>query len=195
MTEAFANCTNLNDIRFPSQLYYLGQGAFGKCKRLESISFDKESQLQTIADDAFSDCRGLHDLELPGHLESIAYEAFYKCDNLQHVRLPDTLKHIGDRAFYQCGLQDIQLPQELEYIGDSAFLKCKQLTYISIPTSVKYLGKWAFHGCNRLQMLEIHHDPDILGEWITNKNCIIRCVKGSRVAAYAEKNNLPVEYI
>lgn len=195
MQEAFANCTNLSGVRFPAQLNFLGTEAFDRCKRLESVRFEKDSQLKRIDGGAFSECRYLHDLVLPDGLETIEKEAFYKCDNLQRIQLPETLKYIGNSAFYQCSMREIELPRGLERIGDSAFLKCKQLQYVKIPTSVKYLGKWAFHGCNQLQVLEIEHDPEVIGEWITNKNCTIRCKEDSRMAAYARANNLHLEYI
>lgn len=53
----------------------------------------------------------------------------------------------------------------------------QKLTYIKIPEKVKRIGKWAFHGCDLLECLEIHHDPEEIGEWITNKNCMIKCKK------------------
>ncbi len=195
MKEAFAGCSNLTGVSFPSQLIFLGQSAFDRCKRLESISFDGKSELKTIETGAFAECRYLHELALPEQLEYIEKEAFYKCDQLKQILLPDTIKSIGDQAFYQCGLEELHLPQHVACIGDGAFLKCKNLEYVKIPDSVQYLGKWAFHGCNRLQMLEIAHDPEFIGEWITNKNCTIRCKQGSRMESYALKNELHLEYI
>lgn len=87
------------------------------------------------------------------------------------------------------------LPEGLEYIGDSAFLKCKKLEYVRIPSSVTTIEKWAFHGCNALKILEIHHDPEKVGEWITNKNCVIRCYQGSFMDTYAQKYEIKIEYL
>ena len=109
--------------------------------------------------------------------------------------MPGTLKRIGSKGFYQCGFQNVTLPDGLEYIGDSAFLKCKQLEYITIPESVHTIEKWAFHGCNHLRVLEIHHDPENVGEWITNKNCTIRCHKGSKMEAYARQYGMEIEHL
>ena len=126
---------------------------------------------------------------------SIREEAFYKCESLKELKLPKNLKRIGSRAFYQCGLQKLDLPEGLTEIGDSAFLKCKQLEYVKIPESVQKIGKWAFHGCGKLKVLEIHHDPSEVGEWVTNKNCVIRCRKDSRMEQYAKEYGMGVEEI
>lgn len=60
--------------------------------------------------------------------------------------------------------------------------------------NVRYLGKWIFHGCNRLQYLEIRHDPEFIGEWIINKAATIRCYKGSKVDRYCQQSGFKVEY-
>ena len=83
----------------------------------------------------------------------------------------------------------------MEYIGDSAFLKCKRLEYVCIPSSVHTIEKWAFHGCNALKVLEIRHDPKYVGEWITNKNCVIRCYQGSVMETYANGYGIQTEFI
>ena len=132
---------------------------------------------------------------LPKELEVIEEEAFYKCEALQEIELPSTLRTIGKRAFYQCGLKHLQLPDHLAFIGESAFLKCRSLAYVKIPKSVKSIEKWAFHGCGNLKILEIHHDPETVGDWITNKNCTIRCKKGSKMQEYAEKYGMCLEFV
>ena len=193
--EAFANCSNLRRISFPKSLRSLEKGAFYKCKRANSVSFSEDSACREIPDRTFAECRQMKILVLPDALEEIGAEAFYKCEELTRVRLPDTLRKIGKRGFYQCGLEELHLPEHLEYIGESAFLKCKKLEYVRVPESVRMIGKWAFHGCGRLKKLEIHHDPEEVGEWITNKNCTIVCPKGSKMEAYAKSYELNVEYL
>ena len=43
--------------------------------------------------------------------------------------------------------------------------------------------------------MEIHHDPEHIGSKIVNKNCTIRCKKGSKVDLYCEEQGLKREYI
>ena len=65
------------------------------------------------------------------------------------------------------------------------------LTEVKLPESIRRIEKWVFHGCARLQVLEIRHDPEYIGEWIINKAARIRCYRGSKVAAYCRSRDLP----
>ena len=197
---AFAGCSNLtgeaeNGISFSDRLGKLGEEAFWRCKRLRSVRFLNNRQLHVIPDGAFAECRGLRTMQLPEGLTAIGNQAFLKCESLRELHLPDTLEEIGDKAFYQCGLEEILLPESLRRIGESAFLKCRNLTGIRVPDRVHTIGKWAFHGCAELKYVEFHHDPEEVGPWITNRNCIIRCKKGSRMEAYAKEYEIAVEYL
>lgn len=64
-----------------------------------------------------------------------------------------------------------------------------------LPESIRRIEKWVFHGCARLQVLEIRHDPEYIGEWIINKAARIRCYRGSKVDAYCQESGFTVEYI
>ena len=189
---AFAGCSNLRSAVFPEVFSLLGKGVFFKCKRLGKAVFQNNRNCKKIPSQSFAECRQLKVLLLPNQLASIGEQAFYKCEALEKIILPDSLKVVESKAFYQCGLKEIELPDGLEKIGDSAFLKCKKLKYVRIPSSVREIGKWAFHGCGELECLEITHDPEVIGEWITNKNCTIRCRKGSKAEVYAEKYGMKI---
>ena len=133
----------------------------------------------------FANCRALFNVTLPEVMWTIGNQAFYKCESLEDIKFPEKLHRIENQAFYQCGFKSLHFPEHLEMIGESAFLKCKKLEYVFIPPSVQKIGKWAFHGCNNLKVLEILHDPQDVGEWLTNKNCVIRCRRGSKMETYA----------
>ena len=49
--------------------------------------------------------------------------------------------------------------------------------------------------CNRLQYLEIRHDPEYIGEWIINRAATIRCYKGSKADRYCQESGFKVEYL
>ena len=105
------------------------------------------------------------------------------------------MTEIGEEAFYFCGIEELELPTNLKIICDSAFFRCKNLRTVYIPASVRTIGRWAFHGCNRLERIEIFHDPDEIGPWIINKSCTIVCQKGSRIDAYAQEYGFQTEYV
>lgn len=189
----FENCSNLREFILISDLQEIGNASFQKCKKLRRVIFQNNIYCKNIPNRAFAECRDLEEIRFPERVENIEAYAFYKCDHLKNIELPETVKNIGEKAFYQCAFESIILPSRLECIGDSAFLKCKQLQYIKIPENVKRIGKWAFHGCGNLKVLELTHDPQYIGEWITNKNCTIRCKKGSKIEKYAQFYGVNIE--
>lgn len=189
----FAGCSYLEEVVFPDCLETVGPRAFQDNKRMIRAVFPRACRLKHLSSECFSGCEALEAIQLPGKVEEIGRRAFYKCIRLREIELPYTLKKIGKEGFYQCGFQELELPEGLLEIGEGAFRKCKELEYIYLPDSLRKIGKWAFHGCSRLSVLEINHDPEEIGEWITNKNCTIRCPRGSRMEAYAESYGVRVE--
>lgn len=215
---AFCGCASLKEIKLPVTLRSLGPGAFSDCISLEKIwipaslselpkdlfhsdrsltevIFAPNSQISLIRQDAFFGCAKLSSITLPDHLITLGARTFYRCRELKSVHFPSTLKEIGNQAFYFCGLTSLELPNSLEYLGESAFFKCSNLISVTIPPSVKHMGKWVFHGCNRLKYLEIHHDPEFIGEWIVNKATTIRCYKDSKMDRYCQETGFTVEYL
>ena len=190
---AFANCSNLKAAVFPDSLKKLGGGAFYKCKRMRTADFTGNESVKVMTEMVFAECRQLENLILPANLKEIQNGAFFKCEGLKEIQLPDGLLKIGEKAFYQCGLQTLHLPETLEQIGDCAFMKCKSLEYVRIPASVRRIGKWAFHGCSKLKLVEFVRDPEEIGEWVTNKDCTLRCQRGSRMEAYAKEYGMRTE--
>lgn len=192
-TDAFAGCSYLREAVFPDSLEAVGPRAFQDNKRMRRVVFPRGCRVKQLSSECFSGCEALEEAFLPGGVEEIGRRAFYKCNKLKEIELPYRLKRIGKEGFYQCGLRELELPEGLLEIGEGAFRKCRELEYVYLPDSLKKIGRWAFHGCSRLSVLEINHDPEIIGEWITNKNCTIRCPRGSRMEAYAESYGVRVE--
>lgn len=215
---AFQGCTFMESALLPQSMVQLGPGAFSDCPKLEkqfipsgiselpreifrddqklqSVTFGENSRLHIIRDNAFSSCISLDSLDLPDNITEICDRAFYRCKNLQNIHLPHNLHRIGIQAFYFCGIKNLVLPDSLEILEESAFFKCNSLISVVIPTSVKCIRKWVFHGCNRLQYLEIRHDPDFIGEWIINRAATIRCYQGSKVDKYCQDSGFHTEYL
>lgn len=65
---------------------------------------------------------------------SIRDSAFSTCRRLTSITIPGSVTSIGDLAFSNCiGLSSITIPDSVTSIGDTAFLGCDGLTLISIP--------------------------------------------------------------
>ena len=193
--DAFSGCDALTKAQIASSALSIPQGMFQEDRQLRSVRFHPQSQVQKIQKRAFSECKSLTTLILPPGLTEINDHAFYRCKSLDTIQFPEHLRRIGGQAFYFCGFPSIALPDSLEILEESAFFKCTQLTYVRIPKNVRFIGKWAFHGCNRLQYLEIRHDPDFIGEWIINRSATIRCYQGSKVDQYCQASGFKTEYL
>lgn len=176
-------------------LLAIPNSAFREDRRLEKILFTKNCKVEWIGKDAFSECVLLPGILLPPKVTVIGDRAFWRCKELKKIRFPEGLKRIGKEAFYFCGLESLELPESLEILDEKAFFKCTQLTEVRLPTHIRRIEKWVFHGCSRLQVLEIRHDPEYIGEWIINKAARIRCYRGSKVDAYCQEAGFTVEYL
>lgn len=192
---AFSGNHQLQQARFPASLEKIREQCYKDCNSLKKVIFAHGSRCREIPEGVFEGCVYLSKLVLPDKIQVIGERAFYKCKDLKEVHFPETVLRIGERAFYSCGIEDLQLPEGLQELGDGAFFKCNSLKSVVLPSSVQKIGQKAFHGCNRLESLEIRHDPDEIGPALVNRNCTIRCYKGSKVDSYCEEFGLKREYI
>ena len=130
--------SKLKTVVIPANVTTIGGSAFENCSSLATVTFEKGSQLKTIAGGyygAFSDCKTLKAIEIPASVETIEASAFKGCSKLTTVTFEkgSQLKTIGgDGSFY------------------GAFYGCTALTSIEIPASVETIEATAFKGCSKL---------------------------------------------
>lgn len=107
--DAFSEAkASLTTIMIPKTLTKIDENAFRGCYLLREISFDGNSNLLEISNNAF-----------------------YGCQNLKTVNLPSSLKSIGEYAFSNClAISDIMLSNGLASIQSGAFLGCNNLTNV-----------------------------------------------------------------
>ena len=112
--------------------------------------------LETIADDAFSGCVQLANLQLPRNLKHIGARAFKDCKKLSTINLPTSLLTIGEEAFSGCLLLHlIDLPANIKTIEAGTFRNCHALTAMALPTMLTRIGDEAFDGCSKLSELTV----------------------------------------
>ncbi len=132
----------------------IGENAFSDCKNLTDITLP--GSLTTIDKDAFYNCTSLKSITIPGSVETIGAGAFYRCSNLETVNILDGVTTIGDSMFSNCdSLTNITLPSTLTSIGGYAFNECFDLKHISLPDSITSIGEKAFYQCNSLTNINI----------------------------------------
>ena len=138
---ACIGCTSLKEIRFsPTELSYIGNGAFEDCEWLLSFDLFKAKNLKTIEKYAFKNCKQLKSLDLSNtQLTELKTHTFLRC-GIQQIQLPNTLETICTKAFESCDLTEISIPRSVTKIEYEAFIMCNSLKKIWIPKEVKTIG-------------------------------------------------------
>ena len=155
-TWAFARCSKLQDINWPSSLSVIEENAFLDCTSLQSISLSTAAEVRTSA---FEGCRGLTSVDMP-HVERIGVAAFRDCSNLTVVSLPALREFMGTAyaggCFSNCrSLRQVTLSDELTYIPSGCFSGCSSLEEIVIPAGINRIGENAFQGCTKLSHVKL----------------------------------------
>lgn len=154
--EAFNNSfvqERVKYVSFPNTIKKIGEKAFYKCKKLESLTLPEK--LDRIEDYTFYGCESLKSVTLPKELTTIAHHAFEECGSLQSIDLPEGLLKIGDNAFYHCSsISHIEIPDGVSYIGESA-LSGLALEEIIFPESVTFLGDYAVSSNKALKSVKL----------------------------------------
>ena len=89
------------EITIPAGVSDIGYNAFSYCRNLEKVEFEENSQLISIAGDAFKNCSSLKEITIPVGVTNIGNYAFYSCNNLEKVIFPENsqLTTINNCAF------------------------------------------------------------------------------------------------
>lgn len=133
----------------------IGTYSFDNLKNLLKVTFDDESQLTSIGNNAFLHCNQLATITLPNSLTSIGIQAFYDCA-MTSITIPASVTTIESNAFARSKLATITFAEgsQLTTIGGYAFQYTK-LSSITIPEGVTMLGGGAFFGCTNLSSVTL----------------------------------------
>ena len=131
--------------------------AFGFCSQLTNIDFGVNSKLKTIEGNAFQECVKLENIALPATLETIeSYGsnggAFYDCSALKTITF-ETYAETNQEA------GTVQGKSSLRSIGTQAFAG-SGLTSFKFPETIEVLNTGAlgaelFKGCRKLKTIEL----------------------------------------
>jgi hypothetical protein len=175
--------TGCKNTKIPSNIVYIGDGAFYGCIGLKTINIP--SKVEHIGSWAFYGCKNLTKVVLPDSVQVIDYYAFEYCNKLSSIKMPSSLLWIGAFAFKgDKNLKSIKLPSGVEEIYGYAFEDCSKLTSITIPKSVTFIGIGAFHNCKNIKRVVIktknikRMDSDAFLK--INKNAKIYVPKGKK---------------
>jgi len=115
----FGSHGELQTVKLPSTLKYIGEGAFNGCSALKEIVIP--DSVETIGANAFNGC-GITSVTLPIGLKTIEKNTFYYCPFLTKVEIPFTVTKICDGAFENCySLSEVKISRNTKDIAADAF--------------------------------------------------------------------------
>ena len=183
---AFSGITSLEKVIIKDSVTLISDNAFEGCSNLQSLTFEDNSELQSIGFSAFYNCNKLTSITIPSNVTTIGDQAFAGCSNLTSISIPEGVSVIGVRTFQDCSnlqtvdfgensqlqtisynafsncinLQTVDFGEnsQLQTIGEYAFQSCTSINSISIPSSVTSIGYGAFSGCNNLTSVTVESD-------------------------------------
>ena len=90
---AFAGCDSLREVRFPSSVVSIGEGAFRECVSLRRVNIPEA--VRVIPKECFLRCESLDSILLSPRLVEIKGFAFAQCASLSEIKIPES---VGDDA-------------------------------------------------------------------------------------------------
>ncbi|MBQ5399000.1 MAG: leucine-rich repeat protein [Ruminococcus sp.] len=186
-SDAFYNCTALNEITLPKKLTMLGNAAFQNCSALSRFDASKSVLLTSLPDYALSGTislntvlfpsglleigkyvfsnSGISEIIIPANVEKVSTGAFRNCSGLTKVKLSSQMNSVSANCFSGCSsLSSVTIPNSVDTIGDNAFYGCTSLERIDLPSSIYDFGKFAFYGCTSLREIDLPNFTTTIGE-------------------------------
>lgn len=156
---------SLQAVTIPASVKTIGKNAFASNYYLKTITFEKNSAVTTIADNAFNWCKLLNSVgtvkevnngetvtdefvegALPAGVESIGGSAFYN-NKLTKIKIPASTKKIGLDAFGFTALESLEFETKAVEVEktDASGTKTKVTEYKS---AIAEIGNKAFRNTN-----------------------------------------------
>lgn len=140
----------IRNAYIPFYIKHICPYAFHKCLELESVIFDKNSQLISIQKEAFSDCWNLKEIAIPSHVKIIGKKAFFRCEKLRFANCQENseLISIGSDAFLQTALVFVDMPRHVQKMEINNFRALDiKLLRLTNNSELRSIGYRAFYGC------------------------------------------------
>ena len=128
---------NLKSTVVPDGVTEIPSSFFYYSTLLEEIKLP--TSLRNINEGAFAYCTGLKQIIVPEGVTTLGNQAFYNCSMLSDVQLPSTLQEIGFQCFFlNSKLESIVLPKNMTKLGANCFYDCNQLKSVTVLSPYLY---------------------------------------------------------
>lgn len=186
--EAFAGCSNISKITFPTAADYI----------LADPEFVWATYELTIAPFAFRNCDALTTIAIPEYVTEIGESAFYGCISLNEVAfsVDSKLAELSHSIFMDCvSLSAITVPPSVRTVGQAAFFGCTALKAVDFYEGTTMIAKQAFQNCTALESIQLPASLVTVGTQILSgaDNLVTITYEGEsqEVLDYIDSLNLP----
>ena len=188
----FSEMTNLTRVVLPQTCTTIGNSAFVNDKALTTINLNNITKIEisaflgcnnliyfhgdgsvygeldlsnvtSIGDLAFKDCKSLTSLTIGNSITSISKQAFQGCSGLTSVTIPNTVTSIGAYAFDGSGLLSVTIPNSITSISGHAFSQ-SQITSVVLPNTITRIDGLAFWKCYSLSTINFEEGLLTIGQ-------------------------------
>lgn len=207
---AFSRCESLTSVTLNDKIERISPRVFSECEKLEYNKYDNALYLGSadnpyhalmkaentdiesceinentvvIAGEAFSDCKRLTNVAIPGAVVTIDVNAFSGCTGLESIAVSDSIVTMGDGAFKYCdGLKRVDITDLAAwcniifeniynttdsnplFFAHDLYVNGGKLTYFVVPDNVTRISDYAFAGCDSITSLNLN-DVTVVGEF------------------------------
>ncbi len=164
----------MKSLTLPSDLVFLGGGAFYGCSNLSEITIPEN--VNRISENLFSGCENLVEIIIPSNAKIIGEYAFKNCKSLKEIVIPQNVSNIYDYAFNGCeSLTKIKFDDSENSIGlgASGYSNAYSSLFVDCPLEEVYMGR----------NISLRHDNKSNYYYLPfyNKNTIKKLTIGSEV--------------
>lgn len=179
----------MTSLSFPEGITQIGDGAFQRCGRLETLFFP--STMKSIDWGVFCEsheneygggectCDSIRRIEIKDiatwfnsnrfternhHVAAPYADLYVNGDLLTDIVLPDTMARIRPALLYGCKkLHSVVFPNNLKVIDDCAFENCTGIENLELPQGLDSIKSSAFSGCKRLKDMHLPQELKYIG--------------------------------
>ena len=143
---AFLGDTSLSDVQIGAHVTAINEGAFNGCTALKTITFDRNTRLSRIGDEAFINS-GLENIDIQSMpMGTIGAWAFAQT-HLSEISLPGTLSHLNEGALANNPLlTSVKLPD----VRNSGGMRLRGAPAINLRRTIERIEDYTFAGDEQL---------------------------------------------
>ena len=148
-SNAFAYCTSLTNLTFPTSLTTMGPSVFMGCTNLQSVNID-QLNIGSFNAQLFAECENLQSVVIPSSVQNIKEHTFYRNYLLPSVFIDKNINEIHEKAF-----------EEMRHEGEEAMPIFFNFTYAEADKNINYKVKtFCDSTCKAYYLLGEGETPD-----------------------------------